>query len=225
MDQTPAFAVLPLFPSGKIMMQKRQESPPRDPRISFFDRIAAEWDHSEQDPLDTVNRIGHHASLLELRAGENVLEVGCGTGQLTGWIAKQVAPGRVTAVDFSEGMLAKARAKEIDAEFRVADACCDPLGEAAFDLVLCFHSFPHFRDQQAAMRNLTRSLKSGGRLLVMHFNSIAAINAFHDRVGGEVAGDHLPDEQVWNRLLAANALRRDAWIDREGLFFLSATRV
>jgi ubiquinone/menaquinone biosynthesis C-methylase UbiE len=207
------------------MTEKRDISPPNDPRIRFFDRLAADWDDSEQDPLDTVHRIGGVAELLGFRSGEAVLEVGCGTGQLTGWLARQVTPGRVTAVDFAPGMLAKARAKGIDADFRVADACRDELGRACFDAVLCFHSFPHFRDKPAATRNLARAVKPGGRLMVMHFNSIAAINAFHDHVGGEVAGDHLPDQQGWDALLTAEGLRRVAWIDREGLFFLMAVLV
>ena len=37
-----------------------------------------------------------------------------------------------------------------------------------------------------------------------------------------VAGDHLPDQQGWDALLAAAGLRRVEWIDREGLFFLKA---
>ena len=206
------------------MTEKDENCPAHDPRIDFFDRIAAQWDDAEQDPLDTVRRIGGHAHLLELCPGEAVVEVGCGTGQLTGWLSDRVSPGRVTGVDFSSKMLAKASLKGIAADFRVADICRDDLGEACFDAALCFHSFPHFRDQSAALGNLARSLKPGGRLMVMHFNNIAAINAFHDRVGDAVAGDHLPDQRGWDALLAAASLRRADWIDREGLFFLKAVR-
>ncbi|NLE36464.1 MAG: class I SAM-dependent methyltransferase [Pirellulaceae bacterium] len=191
-----------------------------DPRIAFFDRIAANWDHSGQNPLETIDRLGQLDEHLRLTPGLDVLEVGCGTGQITGWLAGVVAPGRVVAIDFSEAMLAQARAKRIDAEFRRCDVCADRLPPRMVDLVLCFHSFPHFRDQDAAMRNLAGALRPGGRLLVVHLASIAAINAFHDGVGGEVAGDHLPDEQEWSRLLAAVGLRQTTWIDREGLFVI-----
>ena len=119
-------------------------------------------------------------------------------------------------------MLAKARAKGIDADFRVADACRDDLGRACFDAVLCFHSFPALPRQAGGRAEPRPALKPGGRLMVMHFNSIAAINAFHDQVGGDVAGDHLPEQQGWDTLLAAAGLRRVEWIDREGLFFLKA---
>ena len=135
-----------------------------DPRISFFDGLAAGWDDSQEACGNTVEKLEGRARLLELRSGESVLEVGCGTGQLTGWLAAQVRPGRVVGVDFSPEMLRKARSKGIPATFRLADVCQDDLGIAEFDLALCFHSFPHFRDQPAALRNLATCLKPGGRL-------------------------------------------------------------
>lgn len=193
-----------------------------DPRIGFFDRIAAEWDAAEQDPADTIRRLEAHSDLLALRPGRQVLEVGCGTGQLTGWLAERVRPGRVVGIDFSPGMLEKARAKGLEAELRLADVCRDELGPAQFDLAFCFHSFPHFRDRTRALANLAKALKHGGRLLVVHLNSRADVNAFHDQVGGVIAGDHLPDQPTWDALLSAAGLRKTQWIDRQGLFFLEA---
>jgi ubiquinone/menaquinone biosynthesis C-methylase UbiE len=195
-----------------------------DPRIPFFDRLAADWDHAEQDPHQTVRQVDALDDLLRLRPGLDVLEIGCGTGQLTAWLAARVAPGRVTGVDFSEGMLGQAKSKGIDAAFLRCDVCHDELPRDSADLVFCFHSFPHFRDQPAAVRNLAAALRRGGRMVVIHLASMAAINAFHDRVGGAVAGDHLPDQQQWNVLLSENALRQTRWIDREGLFFLEAEK-
>lgn len=195
-----------------------------DPRIKFFDGLAAEWDHGEQDPGETIRRLEELGDLLRLQPGLDVLEVGCGTGQVTGWLAARVAPGRVTAIDFSVGMLAQARSKGIEAAFLRCDVCRDELARESVDVVFCFHSFPHFRDQRGAMRNLARVIRRRGRIVVVHLASIEAINTFHDRVGGAVAGDHLPDEAGWNELLAENNLRRTQWIDREGLFFLEAEK-
>jgi len=194
-----------------------------DSRIPFFDRLAAEWDTAEQDPADTIRQLEAFADLLELRHGEDVLEIGCGTGQLTGWLADRVHPGCVFGIDFSPAMIAKAKAKKIPAEFRVADVCKDALGENRFGLALCFHSFPHFRDKAAALRNIAAALKPAGRLLVVHLNCRAEVNRFHDHVGGEVAGDHLPDDVQWEALLAGAGLSRIEQVDREGLFLMKAT--
>jgi ubiquinone/menaquinone biosynthesis C-methylase UbiE len=204
-------------------MQNSSENPLPDARITFFDRLAADWDTAEQDPADTIRQLEAFADLLELRHGEGVLEVGCGTGQLTGWLADRVCPGYVLGIDFSPAMIAKAKAKKIPAEFRVADVCQDALGENRFDLALCFHSFPHFRDKAAALRNIAAALKPDGRLLVVHLNSRTEVNRFHDQVGGEVAGDHLPDDAQWEALLAGAGLRKAEQIDREGLFLLKVT--
>ncbi len=204
------------------MSADKQTASVDDPRVAFFDRLAAEWDVSEQDPRATVARLGELAEYLDLRPGYDLLEVGCGTGQLTGWLAERVAPGKVVAVDFAPSMVAEARAKGDVADFRVADVCSDPLGNACFDVALCFHSFPHFRDQPVAIQNLARALKPGGSLLVMHFSGSRQVNAFHDQVGGAVAGDHLPPREDWERMLATSGLSLTQFVDREDLFLLKA---
>jgi len=201
------------------------DSPPAsspDRRITFFDQLAERWDVVGQNPEETVRQVAQLASRLALSRGETVLEVGCGTGQLTGWLAEQVAPGRVLAIDFAPAMIAAARAKQIAAEFRTADICRDDLGEGFVDLALCFHSFPHFRDQATALQNMARTLKPTGRLIVLHLAGSAQINAFHDQVGGAVAGDHLPTQSQWPSLLQGAGLRATETVDREGLFFLKA---
>ena len=120
-------------------------------------------------------------------------------------------------------MIATARAKMIAAEFHLADACRDELGEDTFDLALCFHSFPHFRNKAAAVANIVAALKPAGRLMVVHLNSREEVNRFPDHVGGAVAGDHLPDDAGWESLLAGAGLQKTEQIDREGLFLLKAT--
>ena len=80
-----------------------------DPRIAFFDDLAPRWDDVGQDPEQTVRQVAQWCELLDFRPGEDLLEIGCGTGQLTGWLAAQVAPGRVMAIDFSSRMLDQAR--------------------------------------------------------------------------------------------------------------------
>jgi len=193
-----------------------------DPRIGFFDGLAEGWDGSGPEPGAVLEHMERRSALLGLQAGECVLEVGCGTGQLTGWLAERVRPGRVVGLDFSSEMLRQAQAKSISATFRLADVCQDDLGIAEFDLALCFHSFPHFRDQPAALRNLARCLRPGGRLVVMHLRGRDAVNAFHQGVGGSIAGDFLPDEPHWRTWLEAAGFRPPQITDGPDGFFLRA---
>jgi SAM-dependent methyltransferase len=196
-----------------------------DPRIEFFGELAPRWDEVGQDPAATLARLAELSSLLDLQPGTDLLEVGCGTGQITDWLAQEVAPGKVVAVDFAEAMLDEARRKQSGAEFRCADVCRDDLGTQCFDTILCFHSFPHFRDQPAALKNLARALRSSGRLIVMHLAGSHEINVFHDQVGGAVHGDHLPSVDNWPTLLANVGLEMRKHVDRSDLFFLAAARV
>jgi len=193
-----------------------------DPRIAFFDALAVNWDNEEPTSQAITVQLSQHADLLALKAGHTLLEVGCGTGKTTGWLAARVAPVRVTAVDFSPEMIAHASAKGIDADFACLDVCRDDLGQELYDAILCFHSFPHFRDQPAALRNFARALRPSGRLMVMHLAGSNHINHFHAGVDGPVKGDILPAGPQWPALLSTAGLNQTRLIDREDLFFLEA---
>lgn len=193
-----------------------------DPRISYFDALAARWDDEEPSSQTMTGRLSQQAALLALRPGLSLLEVGCGTGKTTAWLAAQVAPGRVTAIDFAPEMIVRAKGKGLDADFACLDVCGDRLGCARYDVILCFHSFPHFRDQSAALRNFAQALKPGGRLIVMHLAGSDHINHFHANLDGPVNGDVLPVGQEWAALLASAGLSQTQLIDREDLFFVEA---
>ncbi len=196
-----------------------------DPRIVFFDDLAPRWDEVGQNPVATVARLVELSGILHLEPGSDLLEAGCGTGQISGWLAQQVAPGRLLAIDFAEAMLEQARNKVSTAEFRCADVCRDDLGMACFDTALCFHSFPHFRDQAAAIATLARALRPGGRLIVMHLAGSREINSFHDHVGGAVHGDHLPSSEDWASLLGQVGLELQQLIDQADLYLMAASKV
>jgi ubiquinone/menaquinone biosynthesis C-methylase UbiE len=196
--------------------------PVADPRIAFFDGLAERWDDENPSAERMVARLAQHADMLALQSGESLLEVGCGTGKTTGYLVEQIAPGRVTAIDFAPKMIDRAQAKNIDADFQCMDICSDDLGTALYDVVLCFHSFPHFRDQPAALRNLRRAMKDTGRLIIMHCAGSDHINQFHANLTGAVNQDLLPVDEEWEALLDDAGLMSQTLIDRDDLFILIA---
>lgn len=102
--------------------------------------------------------------------------------------------------------------------------CAQAPEQEAYDLALCYQSFPHFRDRQTALRHLARSLKPGGRLLILHLAGGAQVNAFHREVGGVVGADQLPAPAAWPDLLAGAGLRLYALEDRPDLLWVEAVR-
>jgi len=197
-------------------------APATDPRVVFFDHHAPTWDRTGPDPAVILRRLRELNGRLGLRAGQDLLEVGCGTGQITGCLAETVKPGKVVAADFSPAMLAQARARGVDAEFVLLDICREEPVEHRFDVVLCFHSFPHFRDPAAALRQIKRYLKPGGQLVVLHLVGSAPLNAFHHKIGGPVGHDCLPAASLWPDLVRPSGLRITEAVDGENLFLVKA---
>lgn len=198
--------------------------PQTDPRIRFFDQHAPTWDQNGP-PIDkTLARLERLRPMLPLAHGQELLEVGCGTGAVTGWLARAIDPGRVTAIDFAPEMIERARTRGLAADFRCADVCSDALGFERYDIAWCMHSFPHFRDGAAALRNLYSALMSEGELIVLHLDSWEKINSFHAQVGGPIAHDVLPDPQTWNQMLAVAGFEICELTEGADLFLLRARK-
>jgi SAM-dependent methyltransferase len=110
--------------------------------------------------------------LVTPRPGEAVIDVACGPGTVARLAAARVGPdGTVLGVDFSPAMLATARAKppvEGGATVEYAEAPADhlPAGDASFDVVTCQQGLQFFPDRPAAVGEIRRVLRPGGRAAI-----------------------------------------------------------
>ncbi len=180
-----------------------------NPRTAFFDGIADQWDG--WDDLAALER-KLAASLEELGVGmdERVLDLGCGTGNLTRALLARLSPaGRVFAVDISPRMLEVARRKIADPRvtWHAADARRLPLGDAACDRILCCSVWPHLDDRAAVTAELGRVLAPGGALHVWHLIPRERVNAIHAGAGEAVRGDVLPPAEQTAAQLAGTGFR------------------
>lgn len=141
-------------------LQRRIQRYGWDKAVSYYEPSWAEQLAPAQERL---------LALAELKLGERVLDVACGTGLVTFPVAEAVGDsGAVLATDISEGMVVEARKMAADRgvhniEFERMDAenLSSPDGE--FDAVVCGLGLMYVPDPQTALRQFHRVLRSGGR--------------------------------------------------------------
>jgi trans-aconitate 2-methyltransferase len=101
-------------------------------------------------------------ALLAAKPGERILDLGCGTGQLTSEVAQCGAA--MVGVDSSPEMIAGARENFPDLHFELADATALPY-QGEFDAVISNAALHWIRDQRSAIASVARALKPGGRFV------------------------------------------------------------
>jgi ubiquinone/menaquinone biosynthesis C-methylase UbiE len=111
----------------------------------------------------------------QLRAGEEVLDVACGTGVVARLAARKVAPGHVTGLDLNGGMLAVARSvlnEEARITWMEGSALDLPFPSGHFDAVLCQLGLQFFPDQPRALREMRRVVREVGRVALSVYSPI-----------------------------------------------------
>lgn len=173
----------------------------------MFGRIAPRYDllnHVLSMNIDrywrarTVSRL---AQILE-RPGAQVLDVCCGTGDLTLALEARSRSARVFGSDFCHPMLVEARRKTVERHFQSelfeADALHLPIAEASLDLVTTAFGFRNLTNYRGGLGELRRILKPGGTLAILEFSTppnalLAELYAFYSRailptIGGMISG-------------------------------------
>lgn len=150
-------------------------------RALFFDKLSETWDASGPSPSAAV--VGSFLRNLNLVSGSTILDIGTGTGMMVPYLF-ELKPVKVIALDLSEQMLAKLRAKYED---RFNDQLVVIQGdvhylsfqEETIDAAICNGVYPHFNDKAKALAELYRVLKPGGILAINHFAGRTFINQVH----------------------------------------------
>ena len=132
---------------------------------------------------------------LALPGGAAVLDVACGPGTVTRLLAARVGPtGHVVGTDMSPAMLEIARSKPADPEaapIRWVESPAAPLAaeSAAFDAVACQQGLQFFPDKAAALAEMRRALRPGGRAVVSCWTRVEdqLFGALHAALGATVS--------------------------------------
>ncbi|MEW6690358.1 MAG: class I SAM-dependent methyltransferase [Pseudomonadota bacterium] len=198
-----------------------------------FDRVSENY-----DLMNDLMSLGLHrlwkafaVQVARVRAGERVLDVACGSGDLARAFAARGA--EVWMSDINAARLARGRDRMLDAGSLAPAVQCDaerlPFAAASFDCVSVAFGLRNMTRKDAALAEMARVLKVGGRLLVLEFSRIwrpleKAYDLYSFRVlpwlGERVAGDGAayrylaesirrhPDQEALRAMLQGAGLER-----------------
>ena len=107
-----------------------------------------------------------HIGSLGISRDARVLEVGCGNGSMSTWMAEHIAPdGQIVALDLDLSLVDDVHAPGV--EFRQGDIVTAPVDPGHFDFVTARAVLHHVADAKAATGNLVASLRPGGAILLI----------------------------------------------------------
>jgi SAM-dependent methyltransferase len=132
-------------------------------RVRYYDTIAAEFDGlmNELDLDRRMQAVFNRMLGRERLTGAQVLDIGCGTGAFS--LCALSRGSTVTSVDIGRNLLKIARHKGVTRPVQ-ADARLLPFADSSFDLVISSECIEHTGDASAAVREMLRVLRPGGRL-------------------------------------------------------------
>jgi demethylmenaquinone methyltransferase/2-methoxy-6-polyprenyl-1,4-benzoquinol methylase len=146
---------------------------------AVFDRVAERY-----DVMNDLMSLGLHrlwksfaVQIARPRRGERVLDVAAGSGDLAEALARRVAPGgEVWLTDLNRRMLERGRDRMLDAGLLAPAVQCDaerlPFPPAYFDCVTVGFGLRNMTRKEAALAEMARVLKPGGRLVVLEFSKV-----------------------------------------------------
>ncbi|MEY5028879.1 MAG: Ubiquinone/menaquinone biosynthesis C-methyltransferase UbiE [Pseudomonadota bacterium] len=145
-----------------------------------FDSVASKYDIMNDVMSAGLHRMwkAYTVQVANLKAGDQVLDIAGGTGDLSMAFAKKVGPtGTVVHTDINEAMLSTGRDRLLDHGLALPTLVCDaeklPFPDAHFDLVSVAFGLRNMTHKDVALAEMCRVLKPGGKLLVLEFSKVA----------------------------------------------------
>ncbi|CAM5596376.1 Demethylmenaquinone methyltransferase OS=Streptomyces griseorubiginosus OX=67304 GN=menG_3 PE=4 SV=1 [Streptomyces griseorubiginosus] len=187
----------------------------------FFSARAAEWDRRFPD-----DGPAYAAAVAELglRAGDRVLDAGCGTGRALTPLRAAVGPtGVVVGADLTPAMLEAAvgAGRDRDGRLLLADVTALPLRSRSLDAVFGAGLISHLPEPAESLRELARVVRPGGVLALFHPIGRAALAA---RQGRQITPEDLRAEANLRPLLAGSGWHMTSYTDEAARFLALAVR-
>lgn len=147
----------------------------------MFDSISGDYDRLNHIMSLGVDRLWRRRAVKEIRGAARgneprVLDIACGTGDFAITIARSLPGSTVTAVDISSGMLSVMAGKVASEglqkriSMEIGDCASMRFDDGAFDVATIAFGIRNFEDRPAALREIHRVLKPGGRLVILELS-------------------------------------------------------
>lgn len=155
-----------------------------------------EWAETyDTDQNRTRDLAGEVLRQIELDLnGRSIVEVGCGTGRNTMWLARREAGStNIVALDFSEEMLARAQARVDDPRVRFVRhdvRSTWPLTDAAADVVIAMLVLEHVEHLEPIFAEAARSLRAGGELFICELHPTRQLMGKQAQFTSVKTGEH-----------------------------------
>jgi precorrin-6B methylase 2 len=158
--------------------ERTRDIAPATENVAFFNRPQRDSEERPELLMDALN----------IPRGATIADVGSGTGYFTWRLAREVGPtGKVVAIDVQQSMLDLTKAavtahKLTNVEYVLATEKDPRLPEKALDLVFIAYAYHEFGDPEAMMAAVRRSLKPGGRVVILEYakeSNIAPASPLH----------------------------------------------
>jgi len=145
-----------------------------------FDSVATRYDLMNDLMSMGMHRVwkAYTVAVANLKAGDKVLDLAGGTGDLSRAFARKVGDaGMVVHTDINEAMLRQGRDRLLDEGLVLPTSLCDaeklPFKDGCFDLVSVAFGLRNMTHKDQALAEMARVLRPGGRLLVLEFSKVA----------------------------------------------------
>jgi SAM-dependent methyltransferase len=164
--------------------------------VNWSEQLEALHEHASRTHfIDVWTRRAMLAQLGGLPATPTVLDVGCSTGHLLFDLRELLPRATLIGVDLIADGLRKAHKQVPDAVLLRADACALPLDDASVDVAVSANLLEHVRDDERALAEIFRTLRPGGRAVVVVPADPSIYDAYDRLLGherrygrGELAG-------------------------------------
>lgn len=142
---------------------------------SYFDEISDTWEGEKP------SRVREVLEEFKLDKGMKILDIGCGQGIVLPYLYES-NPEKIMEIDISKKMLEYNKRKHIDMKnvnYISGDFC--EMDFKDYDFAIIFNAYPHFIDRRLLARKLSKALKKGAKLLIIHSKSRETINNIHSK--------------------------------------------